>query len=352
MADEARDYVAQLYQKELGRTGSAADILKADAGMQYWIDALASGRMSKADVANAINRSAEGTQYDIGAAYQKELGRTGSAADILKADAGMQYWVDAVSSGQMTMEEAQRAIARSQEGATYDVNRVYQSELKRAPDEGGAEYWRNQLMRGEITEEQFLNAVRASDEYKKLQATPTPPPPPPPTPTPTPTNPNQDMVRYQNQLEALQKQAIENANTGYFQPVFPVPTYSAPAQAGLPPAQAPSAPTQTAQGITPAPAVSVPMTYLSPAPPQYRNIDPFQSPFSTSFQSYFDIANARPQMSYPSPFVAQPSAQPTPGQAQTMSPYPYPFQYYQGMYSSPQAQTSLPAPAGPTTPTT
>lgn len=332
MAQTAQEYVAELYQKELGRSG------QGDAGAQAWADLIQSGKLSREDVAKNIAASNEA---QILRTYQQELGRSSVG------DTGAAQWAAMMEAGQLSPEQLRQNVARSQEGAAYDVNRIYQSELKRAADDPGAQVWRDMLMRGEINEQQFIEAVRGSDEYRALTR-----PLDTPTTKPTPLNPaantNPSMVRYQNQLQALQNQAIASADRGYFEPVYPIPqtpSYSAPAQLT-------QAPVQTAQAITPAPAVSVPMTYLSPAPPQYRNIDPFQSPFSTSFQSYFDIANARPQMSYPSPFVAQPSQQPTPGQAQTMSPYPFPFQYYQGMYSSPQAQTSLPAPAGPTTPTT
>jgi len=113
MADDARDYVAQLYQQELGRSG--AD----DPGMQAWADAIASGAMSREAVQQAIAGSQEGVRYDIGGAYQQQLGRSG--AD----DPGLQQWVNAVTGGGMTTQQAIDQIARSQEAARYDIGREY-----------------------------------------------------------------------------------------------------------------------------------------------------------------------------------------------------------------------------------
>lgn len=345
MADDARDYVAQLYQQELGRSGAE------DPGMQAWADAIASGAMSREAVAQAIAGSQEGVRYDVGSAYQKELGRSGAE------DPGMQAWVNAVTSGGMTTQQAIDQIARSQEAARYDIYGAYTGDLKRkvgsyeelAAKDANVAKWEQALMSGAITEQQFRDAVRQSEEYKALTAgpvnkTPTPVQTPLQTPTPAPLTPA--LTQYAGQLGQLQQQAISSVNQGYFQP-----TYSAPQISQIPVTSAattatPAATTQAptaAQPITPAPAVSVPQTYLAPAPPQYRNIDPFQSPFTTPFRSYFDIANAnrRMQYPYPSPYLGQPG-----------QPY-NPFPYYQGMYAQPAPQPQQGLPAGPTaTPTT
>lgn len=344
MATDARDYVAQLYQQELGRSG--AD----DPGMQAWADAIASGAMSREAVQQAIAGSQEGVRYDVGSAYQKELGRSGAE------DPGMQAWVNAVTSGGMTTQQAIDQIARSQEAARYDIGREYTGTLKRegtyeelrAKDPAIAQ-WEQALMSGAITEQQFRDAVRQSAEYKGLT---TPPPPKTPvTPPPLQQTPAPSLMpslnQYAGQLGQLQQQAITSAGKGYFEPTYSAPQISQiPVTPAATTAAAPAATTAApvaAQPITPAPAVQVPMTYLSPAPPQYRNIDPFQSPFTTPFRSYFDIANAnrRMQYSYPSPYLGQPG--------QSYNPFPY----YQGMYAQPAPQPQQGLPAGPTaTPTT
>lgn len=342
MADDARDYVAQLYQQELGRSG--AD----DPGLQAWADAIASGSLSREAARQAIAGSQEGVRYDIGGAYQQQLGRSG--AD----DPGLQQWVNAVTGGGMTTQQAIDQIARSQEAARYDIGREYTGTLQRkgtyeelrAKDPAIAQ-WEQALMSGAITEQQFRDAVRQSAEYKGLT---TPPPPkvpvvPPPVQTPLQTQ-IPSLNQYAGQLGQLQQQAITSASKGYFEPVYSAPQISQTPVTSAATTAAPVAATPApvaAQPITPAPAVSVPQTYLAPAPPQYRNIDPFQSPFTTPFRSYFDIANAnrRMQYPYPSPYLGQPG-----------QPY-NPFPYYQGMYAQPAPQPQQGLPAGPTaTPTT
>jgi len=349
MADDARDYVAQLYQQELGRTGEAAT---SDPGLQAWADAIASGALSREAARQAIAGSQEGVRYDIGQAYERELG----AGRSTSGDPGLQQWVNAVTGGGMTTQQAIDQIARSQEAARYDIGREYTGTLKRegtyeelrAKDPAIAQ-WEQALMSGAITEQQFRDAVRQSEEYKALTAPPvnkTPTPVQTPTQTPTQTPLTPALTQYAGQLDQLQKQAIASVNQGYFQPIYSAPQISQIPVTSAATTAAPGATTaapMAAQPITPTPAVSVPQTYLAPAPPQYRNIDPFQSPFTTPFRSYFDIANAnrRMQYPYPSPYLGQPG-----------QPY-NPFPYYQGMYAQPAPQPQQGLPAGPTaTPTT
>ena len=252
----------------------------------------------------------------------------------------------------MTTQQAIDQIARSQEAARYDIGKEYTGTLQRkgtyeelAAKDPGLAKWEQALMSGAITEQQFRDAVRQSEEYKALTA---PPVNKTPTPTQTPIQAplTPSLTQYANQLGQLQQQAIASVNKGYFEPTYTAPQISqipvTSAATTATPAATTAVPT-AAQPITPAPAVSVPQTYLAPAPPQYRNIDPFQSPFTTPFRSYFDIANAnrRMQYPYPSPYLGQPG-----------QPY-NPFPYYQGMYAQPAPQPQQGLPAGPTaTPTT
>lgn len=291
MAQDAKDYVAQLYEKELGRASTG------DAGADYWANQIASGAMSQADVRAAIAGSAEA---QVKQAYQQELGRSAIG------DPGATGWINAVASGQMTADEARANIARSAEGAKYDVNRLYREELNRGREKDTASnYWEQELMAGRLDEAGLLKAIRESDEYKRLQQAPVPAPVPVPPPTPAPALPTREeryeqlradaMARYETQLKELQNQALKNATAGNFTPTAPL-TQAAPvgdvsgtaapvtaATEGLATAAPPQAP-------TPAPAVFVPQTYLAPPPPQYRGISPFEGPYQSPFPSYYSIA--------------------------------------------------------------
>lgn len=91
--------------------------------------------------------------------YRNELGR--DPGD----DPGYNAWVNALASGGLTQQQVADQIERSQEGVAYDVNRVYGSELGRAPDAGGAQSWGDALASGAISDDEFLNRVRQSGEY-------------------------------------------------------------------------------------------------------------------------------------------------------------------------------------------
>jgi hypothetical protein len=151
MVDYAQ-YVADLYQKELGRT--------PDAGAQGWIDALASNAMTPAQVQQMIDASPEGAVYD---AYQSELGR---APD----EGGRASWTGAVSGG-MTEQQLIDQIRQSQEyqqlaSEQYGglLGDVYKQELGRAPDAGGLASWSAGLRSGAVKPGDLAAQFNASPE--------------------------------------------------------------------------------------------------------------------------------------------------------------------------------------------
>lgn len=151
MVDYAQ-YVADLYQKELGRT--------PDAGAQGWIDALSSGALSQQQVQQMIDASPEGSVYD---AYQSELGR---APD----DSGRASWTGAVSGG-MTEQQLIDQIRRSpeyQQLATEQygglLGDLYQQELGRDPDAGGLASWAAGLRSGAVKPDDLTAQFNASPE--------------------------------------------------------------------------------------------------------------------------------------------------------------------------------------------
>lgn len=92
--------------------------------------------------------------------YKKELGRAGSTEEIAP-------WISAVEAG-TSLSDIQNQIARSQEGVNYDINRLYQSELSRAPDQGGIQIYAPALASGQMSESDLLKALRSSQEYGNL----------------------------------------------------------------------------------------------------------------------------------------------------------------------------------------
>lgn len=303
-----QDFVAGAYKAHLDRAPDPQ-------GLQYWSDALASGRLNQEQVANAIATSPEAR---ITQAYKQELGRSG--AD----DPGRGYWGKQVESGALTLDQALQAIAASPEAQQYDLRGAQTQTQTPSID------WEQRLLDQQAAFDKQMEEMRIQQQ-EQLAA--------------------QQRAIQMSQQMALQNKAISNAAQGQFAPTAPVsagvvPNFSAIPSAGLPStgtAAAPTAVAQPVQAITPTPAQFVPQTYLAPAPPQYRNVNPFQLPFSNPFESYYSIATRRQgPMAYPSPFTSL--GQPVDG-GQMAAPQGYPFQY------TPVQQQAIPAPGTPGAPT-
>jgi hypothetical protein len=152
MVDYAQ-YVADLYQKELGRT--------PDAGAQGWIDALSSGALSQQQVQQMIDASPEGAVYD---AYTANLDRA-------PEDAGRQAWTGALSSGALTEQQVIDQIRQSPEYRDLAIQQyggllgdIYEKELGRAPDEGGLASWSAGLRSGAVKPGDLTAQFNASPE--------------------------------------------------------------------------------------------------------------------------------------------------------------------------------------------
>lgn len=153
-------YVADLYRNELGRTDDAISQGELDA----WVSALASGGLTQQQVADMIERSPEGVAYDVNRIYGSELGR---APD----DAGATSWGKALASGALTDDEFLNKVRQSGEYSTAAVqqygdllNNVYQQEVGRKPDEAGLAQWAAALRSGSIKPDQLSGLFSNTNE--------------------------------------------------------------------------------------------------------------------------------------------------------------------------------------------
>lgn len=89
--------------------------------------------------------------------YQSELGRAPEAA-------GLQGWLDALQSGKMTQDQVRQGILSSSENQVQDL---YQGLLNRQIDPTGYG-WVTALESGAMTPEQIRAGIMGSEEYKKL----------------------------------------------------------------------------------------------------------------------------------------------------------------------------------------
>lgn len=159
MADY-NQYVADLYRNELGRSGDAVSQGEIDA----WVNALSSGGLSQQQVADMIERSPEGVNYDLSRVYQSELGR---APD----ESGIQSWGQALQSGALSDDQFQQMVRQSPEYGAASVaqyqdllNKIYQQEVGREPDAGGAAQWAAALRSGSIKPEQLPGLFSNTNE--------------------------------------------------------------------------------------------------------------------------------------------------------------------------------------------
>ncbi|MCQ2533799.1 MAG: DUF4214 domain-containing protein [Clostridia bacterium] len=160
-------FVDRCYEVALGREAD-------DAGFEYWLDALNSGKICGAQAGYGFifsgeyinkNRTNEEFVTDL---YSMYFGRTPDSA-------GFNYWVDQLNSGE-DRENVFAGFANSQEfdnlcakygvvtgtyivgipndqqgGVNSFVARLYQVCLNRLPDMGGQAGWVDKLIKGEVT---------------------------------------------------------------------------------------------------------------------------------------------------------------------------------------------------------
>jgi|GEM_PF-1320822 len=128
-APNATNFVNQQYMQQLGRPAESA-------GLTAWTDLLNSGKMTADQVAQAISQSPEAAKVSQ---YRSAMGQSQSGG----------------------MNETQ---------ASSLVNSVYQGNLGRPADPGGAAFWIQKLTSGAISPQNFLAQVQASDEFKNKPA--------------------------------------------------------------------------------------------------------------------------------------------------------------------------------------
>jgi len=150
-------YVADLYRNELGRDPD-------QEGLSAWVGALSSGGLTPQQVADQIERSQEGVNYDLSRVYQSDLGR---APD----EAGIQSWGQALQSGALSDDQFQQMVRQSPEYSAASVaqyqdllNKIYQQEVGRSPDAGGAAQWAAALRSGSIKPEQLPGMFSNTNE--------------------------------------------------------------------------------------------------------------------------------------------------------------------------------------------
>ena len=129
-------WVVGMYENLLGRTPAPSEV-------QYWLTQLAAGE-STADIAYGFAASKERESDRVAADYQQYLGRSAPPSEF-------QYWVNIFLNGGSN-EQVIGGFLGSQEYFQDHGNNIvdwifaaYHAVLNRLPDQGGLQYWENQL---------------------------------------------------------------------------------------------------------------------------------------------------------------------------------------------------------------
>ena len=160
----ARLFAMQQYRDFLGREGDSA-------GISYWTNQISGGLLSRAQTIDNFFNSAE---------FQAStpITRLYFAYFLRIPDyAGLLYWVNQYRSG-VSLNSISQSFAQSPEfisryGSLTNeqfVTLVYQNVLGRAPDSLGYSYWVNQLNSGLQTRGQVMAGFSESPEYRSVSA--------------------------------------------------------------------------------------------------------------------------------------------------------------------------------------
>lgn len=159
-----QQFVMQQYRDFFGRDGD-------EGGLNWWTGELDAGRKVRADLSLDFVYSNE-FQNNVAPvvrlyfAYFNRLPDTG----------GLSYWISSYTDGSYSLNQISDAFAGSDEFAsTYGsldnaafVNLIYANLFNRSPDQGGYDYWLGQLDSSAITRGAAMVGYSESDEYKQL----------------------------------------------------------------------------------------------------------------------------------------------------------------------------------------
>jgi hypothetical protein len=170
VADSVSVQLLDFYESLLFRTPSQSEV-------DYWIGRYQSGLSLDHIRADFLNSDEYHRLHDLTlpvvALYQAAFGRAPDAG-------GLAYWSAQLSSGGISFDGLVKAFARSDEFHALHpdsgpdlppqelVKLFYQNLLGREPDEGGLQYWTEQLAGGKLAGKEIAEAFLTSQEFKTI----------------------------------------------------------------------------------------------------------------------------------------------------------------------------------------
>lgn len=164
--NDDNEFVKQVYRDFLNRE---ADL----GGLAYWVSQLSTGALTRAAVVEQYLLSAEFGEKVA------PVARLYFAYFLRIPDyGGLMYWVGEYASGNRTLNDISNFFASSSEfQATYSsldngqfVDLIYTNLFNRAPDPGGRAYWVSELDAGNRTRGEVMAFFSDSQEYRELMA--------------------------------------------------------------------------------------------------------------------------------------------------------------------------------------
>jgi hypothetical protein len=176
--------VKQAYGTELGRTGDIEQ-----SGLDYWSNLLSTGKITPDQLGQLFSKTPEGLKYDIQSLQGGAPGVAGNyvASDLSKyLDAvnkqyqselyrqgevdGLTYWTDLLMQGKLKEGDLAKAIGTSPEARVQDA---FQTVFGRQAGSADMEKYYGLLNSGQMTYPQLVQALKNTEEYKKLHPTTT-----------------------------------------------------------------------------------------------------------------------------------------------------------------------------------
>lgn len=157
--------INSLYKTYLGWDG--AD----QGGLSYWTDQINNGNTSLNDLQNLLSSSDASRQYAqsnptgfLTQLYRQELGRP-------PEEGGLQFWRNQIAAG-LPLSQIANFVQSTDEAQNYqELSRMYQNALGRNIEKGGLEYWQQHLKDGAVYLDQIEQILQESQEANTYQNT-------------------------------------------------------------------------------------------------------------------------------------------------------------------------------------
>lgn len=135
-------------------------------GRQFWIDEMLAGATEEDTMAAFMTTQ----EYLESNATNEEFVRA-VYQDVLNRDAdtgGLIFWTEALATGQMTREQVAAGLIDTDERHQSLVDSYYETYLDRVADPDGAAFWANQLNQNLMDDADVVEALLATAEYANL----------------------------------------------------------------------------------------------------------------------------------------------------------------------------------------